>query len=734
MDNKKAKKALELEREKRKELMLDIPTELQGTIVARVCRDVDDDEANRTEFMKIRQEVMDLYEGKTEPKSDPFPNCSNTKSMIVTMTVELLHAKMYPSVYNEDMTYWVPTEKTDISSADNVGKFMKWDSRFNKFGMFVDDFTKNLCLEGTVVVKTRWEEEWKWVQRKIIKPSSMVKRMKNVILNMFGVPKITSVQEEDFEVIYDFKKFEKCTSEIVPLEDVGFPVYSIPGSDEDKLEHIWHRTKPFLPELKEKQASGWLVNVDRLDELITEDVTRGTEKSKMDAEGVHKSNLDRDRKPLEVIEWYGKQYIDGKGLIECIFWVEKKNRIYLGGMPLINISRINRRPFTISQLIKRTNRMYGKGIGDLIKDLQKLVDSIFNQHLDAGTFAIIPPGVYRAASGFTPENINIKPGLWIPVDDVNDVKYLQMPNNVLIGYQVIKMIMELIEKVSSAGAYQSGQESDINRSRSTARGTMAIIAQGEQRFMTLAKRIQFGLAKVLIQRFQLYQQNIPPGMEQRILGDSGEPVFPEGVAPEDIAGNYDVYLAIDSTGGSQVLERQTIATLYQAMIQNPLVMQNPAGFWELTADAFRASGKVDVERYIGTKPPSRFQPGQSVNEENTMILQGKNVSVKQTDNVLEHLVGHTMFASSPEGMSMPPEHKALLEGHILETQQQMLEQMRGSMTPQVEEMQAPPLGEWNAQPEGNIAGGGTGEAVEGYPPSEAEGNAPPQAVGMPPQG
>jgi len=673
MDISKQKKVLEEEKAKQQKLMFSLSEDIQRDIVEMVIKDVEDDEKSRTEFMENRKEIIELYEGIKKEKNDPFPNCANVKTMIVAMVVELLHSRLFPAVFNEDLVYWIPQEKSDIATADNIGKFMKWALRNMKFGQFVDDFVKNLVLEGTAVAKIRWETEYRWVQRKIPKESKIINRIKNVILNLFGKKTTVRTTDEDFEVIYDYKKFENCVVELIPLEDVGFPPYSIPGSDENKLRHIWHRTRPFIDDLRQKQDEGWFINVDKISDWVVNQLTQGTEKTKMEAEGVRKVNLEKERYPLELIEWYGKYNVPGYGKIECIFWVEKNSKTYLGGMPLVNVSRINRRPFVIAQLVRRTNRMYGKGIADFVKELQKEMDSIYNQYLDAGTMTIIPPGVYRAASGMTPEEIQLKPGLWIPLDDVNDAKWIVMPNNVLISYQAIRMLMELIEKISSVGAYQSGQESDIVRTRATARGTLAIIAQGEVRFNTLAKRIQQSLAKILVHILQQYQQNIPPGLEQRILGDSGEPIFPEGISPEDIAGNYDVYLGLDSTGGSKILERETAAILYQGMISNPLILSNPAGLWELTADTLRAAGKLDVERYIGPKPQVPQEITKTVAEENALIMQGKQVYTKPTDNVMEHLLGHLYFAQSPEGLNLTPEARRLLDLHILETKRQLVQ-------------------------------------------------------------
>ena len=643
--------------------------------------------------------------GKRNPESDPFPNCANVKTMVLAMTVELLHAKLFPTVYNDELTYWIPQEKADIDTAENVSKFMKWALRSMKFVGIVDDAVKNLILEGTCVTKTRWEEEWKWIQRRMKKKEVIANKLKNIILNMMGRKIEKKVTEDDWDITYDYKKFENCVVDVLPLEDVGFPVHAVPGADETKLRHIWHRTHPFIGDLKDKADMGWFINVDKIDNFCTTEAATGTEKAKMDAEGVKDSTAAIAEAPLQLIEWYGRYNIPGKGRIECIFWVEKRSKTFLGGMPLLNISRINKRPFTIGQLIKRTNRMYGKGIGDFIKELEKEMNSIHNQRLDAGTMSIVPMGVYRAASGLTPEEIQIRPGLWIPMDDVNDAKWLVMPNNVMVSFQEEKMIMEQVEKIASVGSYQSGQESGINRSRSTARGTLAIIQQGDQRFITLAKRIQVFLAKILTSILQQYQEKIPPGLEHRILGDDGDPIFPEGIAPEDIAGGYDVYQGLDATGGSKAMQQQVAATLYSGMIENPLVMRNPGGLWELTADAFRAAGKVDIERYIGPKPKPQADLSKTVMEENMLMLQGHKVRISPLDNVIEHLTGHIAFRDSPDGNSMPPENLKLLEDHILETKQQLLQAISNAAS--------------TPQPMGPAASTGAPDVGQGYPPGGA---------------
>jgi hypothetical protein len=331
-------------------------------------------------------------------------------------------------------------------------------------------------------------------------------------------------------------------------------------------------------------------------------------------------------------------------------------------------------------LVRRVNRMYGSTPVDIAAEIEEEINTIHNQRLDAGTMSIIPIGIYRAASGFTPEDIQIRPGIWVPVDDIDDAKYLTMPNNTLVSFQEEKMLLELVEKVTSAGAYQAGQESMQNRTKATKGGTLALIAQGEQRFTVLAKGAKQPLCRILVHVLQNFQQNIPAGLEERVLGDTGDPIFPEGLSPEDIAGNYDAYTTLDATGGSKMMRQQIQALIYEGFVQNPFVQSNPVHLWNLSADTLKEGGIIEVERYLGPKPQVPTDIAKDVNEENMLLLQNRPVRTSPQDNVMQHLLGHLYFRESPQGLSMTPEALQKLDDHIFETKMQYVQGLQKQLS------------------------------------------------------
>ena len=682
LDKDQVAKAQAEEAKEQDKYRLNLNETVQAELVDRVCYLVDKDIADRAEFMEIRTKSRDMYEGKREKKSDPWAGCANVSTQIVNMVVEILHSRLFPMSWNDNLIYWKPMEKTDVENVENISKFMKWVIKDMGLVNIVDDFVHNLILDGTAVLKIRWVPEWKWVQRKIPVEDNVINKIKKVVMSFIGGKKEHEVTPTKFKIRYEYKKFESCQVEVINLEDVGFPTYSVPTSKEEDLEWIWHRSSPSLNELQEWQALGMYQNVDKIGSYIDGIITDGTKKSDIEAEGV-KITQNKKNYRCEVIEFYDKYDYNNDGVREdIIITVEKKSRTFMDARPLLSISRINERPFVIGQLIRRTNRIYGKSMAEVAMPLEEEINAIHNQRLDAGTMAIIPFGVYRAGSGFKPENIEMEPGMWVPVDDINDAKWITVPNNVMVSFQEERMLMELVEKLTSAGSYQAGQESDVNRSRSTARGTIAIIQQGEVRFSVLGKRCQSPLSRMMNKILHQYQDKMPPGLGTRVLGFDGSALFPEGIAPEDLAGNYDNYMILDSTAGSKQADREMRANVYQNALTNPIIMQNPSGFWKITADLLKSTGMYeDVEDIIGKRPPSPSMTSSPI-DENVKMMQGQIVHTTDNDNPMEHLIAHYSFRDSGDFAMMPPEYRFNLDAHLQETKSQIAAGIQKAQQPE----------------------------------------------------
>ena len=560
----------------------DISADEKAKIAQYIIQLVDQVKLDRADWESIRKESLDLLEGIRPPKSDPWTNCSNIDTMATATHCKLIHSKIFPAVWNENLIHWRPQEKSDVADVEKIQKFMGWVVRQElKLQNTIDDIIWDIVVNGTVALKTRWVTEYRTIG----------KRVGN-------------------HVEYEEVAHQKCVIDNIPIDEIYLPTL---WKGVDDSEFIAQDIYMRLPEI-EDLASRKIFQVDDIANKLTpkldEQVPDTLRSKKKEIEGVAESKIEafKSSMPVRLIECYMKWMINGK-LKESIFTVAYESGAYLSGKPLSAVSPIGKRPWVIGQLMRRTGRPYGIGFPELMRGLVKELNAIHNQRIDAGSISIAPFGFYRAASSFKPQNVEIGPGVMIPVDDINDVKITTLQHNPVASFQEERIIIEFIEKLTSVSAYQMGRESDIVKSRATATGTMSLMNQGEQAFTILGVRCQSIISRLLTQVLQQYQMWMPIGFADRILGESaGKMLSPDGAPMIDIAGQYDAYMTLDTTAGNKQMERQGNAAMVQMGPTLMALAQDPRG-WEMASDFVKSLNKVEVEKYIGPKPQQGVSGG-----------------------------------------------------------------------------------------------------------------------------
>ena len=571
-----ASRAEELKEQKKVQYNLDKGQKQE--IVEYVKKLVDECKMGRSGWEANLKEAMDIHAGVRPPKSDPWENCSNITTMATATHVKLMHSKLFPAVWNENMVYWRPVSRDDIENADNVSKFMKWVVRQElRMGDQVDDALYDLIVTGTVAFKIRWDVEYR------------------------------TVRDKNSATGYKEIARERAFVDSVPIDEVYLPS---PWLGENKSEYIAQDIWKRLPEIKDLRERGHFVCTDedikKLEAHIEAQMPEGIRKSRDDYTGIAAYNALLNSHQIRLIECYTCCPLSDYKK-ESVFVTAYDAGVYMSGKPLTAVSPTGNRPWVIGQFIRRPGSPYGVGLPETMKGLAAELDAIHNQRIDAGSVMIAPFGFYRAASSFKPEKVQISPGAMIPVDDIKDVNVVQFQGNLATSFQEERVIIEYMEKLTATSAYQMGRESDIVKSRATATGTMAIIQQGEQAYTLLGIRAQRVFSKMLTKVLQMYQSFMPSGLADRIIGeDAGELLFADGLDIEDIVGGYDAYMALDAVAGSKQMERQANAAMLQMAPQLLALAQDPRGY-RMAEDFIKSIGKIDVEKYLG--PPPKGGPG-----------------------------------------------------------------------------------------------------------------------------
>lgn len=658
----KPKKAEEQENKEREELQsvqYQIDSTEKQKIVGMVKARVKEFEGSRTEFMFIREKSIKQYEGIKEETNVPWPGHSNISTMVTTVACDLLHAKLFPMVWNESSITWEGVEEHDKEIATVNKEVMSFVvSTDMKMQNTVDDIVHCLVVDGTVAIKKHWEVYWKWVTRKI--PDGV---------EMFVTQGGALETKKKFKIQYDYIRRERCRLEIRPLEMVYLPFNADsnrPNWEDtaDIIDERWY-TIADLRELQQQGAIDDSVNLEDIKVKMAQSIDefKGTTKVRMRAEGTTAPN------PIEndvAMENYKLKCYEAELMYDInkdkireknVFLVIDKLDMYLSGKPMHAVSRVGRSSWIIRPFLRRPGRVYGKGTPELVRHLHDELDAIHNQRIDAGNMLIAPFFFYRSASGVKPRRIVAGPATGIPLDDPDrDVKFPTFPGYGLqISFQEEALVMELIERLTYLTPAMLGKET---AQRPTARGTLAVIQQGESKFGLIGKRVQAVVCDLLTDVRQKYEENMPPEAWERIMGREKLREWP---SPEAMIGMYEAKMQLDITAMDLDAERALAGMVYQTMAFDPIVMQNPAFAWEVRADWLKALRRTPVEKYIGPRPDTQFDQ-KDADDIFTMLEQEmQNVPLGDPSTLLPRLLE---LRRSPRYEKFTPEAKTLFNDYI----------------------------------------------------------------------
>lgn len=624
------------------------------------------DKGEKINFDKNLKLIKDLYNAERLPKTTPWKFCSNRSLRIAASILDMLHARLLPSIVNEDFLRWRPGELNDVPKVERISKLMSWWVWIHcRMRSFFDNWVKTVIGFGDCLTET----SWKIVQHDTGKTLSqpVTDEMGNPLTNPDGSSAMIQSREirrEEFSIskIYTREQVFLCKSsrdikeEPVIIEE-EFPYYKLEqGEVEGRFKNVSNQLKE---KLKENSAS--------FSGLIPE------EQEIMKA--IKMRNV-----PIRVLRWFGWFDADGDGFQEeVVVTIDPDHDIYLGGIPTTAISKSGKRLLNYTKFESRLERPEendGIGILEKVRELALEIDAIFNQMTDANTLSILRPGFYDPAGDIDAPALTLAPNKITPVTaPQQNMFFPEMSVRTEMLINAIRLVLEFIERLTAASSYVLGKESEIVGGSGTATRTNAIMASAEQRFAIPAERLRNGAAEIIRQHLDILQKNIPPGLETRVLGEKGEPVFETNeLTQEGIAGEFDAYMMTDPSMGSKQTERELASMFYSVLLQNVIVGTDPVKIYKVTSDLLRAYGK-EPEAYLGPEPQSDMID--SPEDENTLILQGDFARVRAqiTENHILHIKAHSDLLQSPSLAALPPHLLGEVQNytgqHIMEHQQQM---------------------------------------------------------------
>lgn len=209
-----------------------------------------------------------------------------------------------------------------------------------------------------------------------------------------------------------------------------------------------------------------------------------------------------------------------------------------------------------------------RGLADMLKTFQRLVNAYHNMRIDAGQIMLAPVLTARLTGGNLKRTIKYHPGAIIPVQNPNDVQPLvhdmRILGQLLQEEQVNQRLAEAYVGVFDA-TLTNLQES---RERRTAAEVNAIQGLSSNIFGLDAKIFQVAFSKVINQIWSIWLELGPAATYMRVMNE--EPIE---VRKADIGKNFDI-----SASGTPANTNRSfqIATLERAMqvLFTPVVLES----------------------------------------------------------------------------------------------------------------------------------------------------------------
>ena len=638
-------------------LQITLDEEMQKTLVEVVLDDYEKAKTDRGEreygttskgekltFDSWYKTIKDLYNGERIAKDVPWQFCSNRSLRIATAILDLIHSRLFPAVWNEDLTRWRPGRTLDTPKSERITKLMNWWVRvYSPLKPYLDLWTKVTCGIGDSLTESYWDVE-----------EIVTGETENIpITDESGLPLTNQDGTPALQPMQKINRIEKTKSRIITKDNV----YFLKGSKDIQRDPVIVKETILFKELEELEKKGTCVNITGDDGLEKYMIVPEPSGEMDDATRLRIKKIKLRNLPVDVVREYLNYDVDGVGVNENIrIYVASEHRTYLGGVRMRDITKSGRRPIDFTKYdnyLERPDDLDGEGILHKVRELAEEVDACFNQITDANTLAVLRPFFYDPSGDVDAPAVKLGPNKGIPVTDPARNVYFppfEIPTERLIN--AIRLVMEFVERLTAASEYIMGRESGTVGGSGTATRTNAIVQSAEIRFTLPSERLRLGASNILTQHLDLIQLNIPEGMEEQILGEKGERLFLDGeLKDEAISGKFVAYLLPDPSMGSKQTERDLMNQLYSILMMNPLIMTNPQNIYRLTALWLKSQGK-EPEEILGPTP--LIDDITDPEDENTLMIQGdfERVTPNFAENHLFHIQKHMDLEKSPHLQAM----------------------------------------------------------------------------------
>lgn len=447
------------------------------------------DKESRVEWEEKMEQAMKLALQVVEKKSFPWPDASNIKFPMVTISALQYHSRVYPALVNSEELV-----KVKVWGEDKDGVLEARAKRVEKHMSYQ-------ILEE--------DEDWEEGMDKVLITQSII-----------GCA---------FKKTYFDSIKKRNDSDFIPPQDIVVNYYTKDLKDASRITHVLEFSKN---KIHERVVRGLFSKTDLGNPYkaqVTDKLTLAKDKS----QGVIQPVTDSDA-PIRILEQHRYLDLDGDGYAEpYIVFIREDNkqvlrivaRYFREGIKYVGNKIVYIEPehyFTKFPFIPSPDGgFYDLGWGSLLGPLNESVNTLINQLVDSGTMANTAGGFLSRGVKIRGGNNSFAPLEWKQVDSTgDDLKKgifplpVREPSQTL--FAMLKLLIDYGERIGGAVDVLVGVNPGQNTPAETSRN---MAEQGQKILSGIYKRTYRALKEEFRKLYRLNQLYLDTQKESFVYGD-----------------------------------------------------------------------------------------------------------------------------------------------------------------------------------------------------------------------
>ena len=509
-----------------------LSSDQEQELVNKLKTMVEDAEEYKSNYDEWHRDNMRMFLAvpDQEVKEFPWDRASNLFIPLVRVVMEGLLSQIHDAMLATKPRA-IGFEGGDVQNAKLLSQFYfdyLWQQVLN-LAEVGNDWLFHTLLDGTGVVKARWGRDLS-VQRSVetVRKPIVEKVPTGIDDDVEGVIPI----DFDLEINEVVSAQHKERPYIDPVN--GARLFVAPGT-KTGLQYPdchWYFEETLLtwPELLQRRAQGYEGIDDELFASLKEQQVTPQEEEARTFEELSNKDPRKARVltffmrlvlPGEIVmpdgetktqSFMSEAGVEEEVVITMLADVDRIARV----VPLARISPNNERPHFDNRYKRLPGQFYALGVPSSMRHLQRMTNSLFNQSVDAGTLQNLPFFFYQPENtGLIPEVGMIRPGAFIPVDDVSSIQERVLVGDRQFYPQAMNMVQQWVERDSSVTDFVLGRNPQNPTAPRTLGQQTQFLQQSNLAFSRLVALMAQPFIKLLRYTHYLYQKHAPEGVEFR---------------------------------------------------------------------------------------------------------------------------------------------------------------------------------------------------------------------------